>query len=92
MRHQLRKGASQIKIAAGGGTFTEFGPIDTLQFMPEEMRAAVQTASDWGTYVAAHLYGPAGTQRRSRPASSPSTMRRPRTGPPSGSSARRTRG
>lgn len=63
MRQQLRKGASQVKIAVGGGVFTDFDPIDTLQFTPQEMRAAVQAASDWGTYVAAHVYGPAGTRR-----------------------------
>lgn len=63
VRQQLRKGASQVKIAVGGGVFTDFDPLDSVQFTPEEMRAAVQAASDWGTYVAAHVYGPAGIRR-----------------------------
>jgi imidazolonepropionase-like amidohydrolase len=38
-------------------------PIDTLQFTPDEIRAATQVASDWGTYVAAHVYTVAGIRR-----------------------------
>jgi imidazolonepropionase-like amidohydrolase len=63
VREQLKKGASQIKLGAGGGVISDFDPIDSLQFTPEEMRAAVQTASDWGTYVAAHVYTAAGIRR-----------------------------
>jgi imidazolonepropionase-like amidohydrolase len=63
VRQQLRKGASQIKIAVGGGVFTDFDPIDTLQFTTEEIRAAVEVANDWGTYVAAHIYGLGGIRR-----------------------------
>jgi imidazolonepropionase-like amidohydrolase len=63
VREQLKKGASQIKIAAGGGVISDFDPVDSLQYTPEEMRAAVQTANDWGTYVAAHVYTVAGIRR-----------------------------
>jgi len=63
VREQLKKGASQIKLGAGGGVISDFDPIDSLQFTPEEMRAAVQAASDWGTYVAAHIYTVAGIRR-----------------------------
>lgn len=63
VRNQLKKGASQIKIAIGGGVISESDPIDTLQFTPEEVAAAVQAASDWGTYVAAHVYTVAGIRR-----------------------------
>ena len=38
-------------------------PIDTLQFTPEEIRAAVQATNDWGTYVAVHVYTSAGIRR-----------------------------
>jgi len=31
-------------------------PIDSKQMTPEEMRAAVQAAADWNTYVGAHAY------------------------------------
>jgi imidazolonepropionase-like amidohydrolase len=55
-RYNLRKGATQIKIMAGGGVSTIFDPLHVVQFTPEEMRAVVQAASDWGTYVMAHAY------------------------------------
>jgi imidazolonepropionase-like amidohydrolase len=55
-RYNLRKGATQIKIMAGGGVSSAFDPLHVVQFTPEEMRAAVQAAADWGTYVMAHAY------------------------------------
>lgn len=55
-REQLMLGASQVKIMAGGGVASAYDPIDTTQFLPEEIAAAVQAAADWGTYVAAHAY------------------------------------
>lgn len=62
-REQLMKGASQIKIAAGGGVASQYDPLESLQFTEAEMRAAVEAASDWGTYVCAHVYTPPGIQR-----------------------------
>ena len=62
-RQQLKRGASQIKIMAGGGVTTDYDPIDTVQFTLEEMRAIVQAASDWGTYACAHAYTSAGVRR-----------------------------
>jgi imidazolonepropionase-like amidohydrolase len=62
-RAQLKKGASQIKIMAGGGVTSDYDPIDTLQYTMEELRAIVGAASDWGTYVSAHVYTPAGIAR-----------------------------
>jgi imidazolonepropionase-like amidohydrolase len=57
------KGASQIKIMAGGGVSSLYDPLDTTQFTEREMRAAVETAEDWGTYVCAHVYTPGGIRR-----------------------------
>jgi imidazolonepropionase-like amidohydrolase len=62
-REALRRGASQIKIAVGGGTGSYADPLDVVEFTPEEIRAAVQAASDWGTYVMAHVYNSAGIRR-----------------------------
>ncbi len=62
-REQLMKGASQIKIMAGGGVSSLHDPLDTVQYTLEEMRAAVQAAQDWNTYVCAHVYTDAGIQR-----------------------------
>lgn len=57
-REQFYKGASQIKIMAGGGCSSKHDPLQTVQFSYEEMKAAVDTAKDFGTYVMAHLYTP----------------------------------
>ena len=65
-REQLMKGASQIKIMAGGGVSSLYDPLDTVQYTEAEMRAAVEAAADWGTYVSAHVYTPGGIQRAIR--------------------------
>ncbi|HEY5643862.1 MAG TPA: amidohydrolase family protein [Woeseiaceae bacterium] len=56
VRENLKNGATQIKIMGGGGVMSEFDPIHTLQPSAAEIRAAVQAAGDWGTYVLAHAY------------------------------------
>ncbi|MBP1806205.1 metal-dependent hydrolase family protein [Rubellimicrobium aerolatum] len=66
VREQLMQGASQIKIHAGGGVSSVYDPLDSVQFTEPEMRAAVQAAADWGTYVCAHVYLPEGIQRAVR--------------------------
>jgi imidazolonepropionase-like amidohydrolase len=58
VRDNLKRGASQIKLAAGGGASSSFDPLDVSQFTSEELRAAVEAAEDWGTYVAVHAYTP----------------------------------
>ncbi len=55
VRENLRQGATQIKMMASGGAGSDFDPIDSLQYQPEEQKAAVAAAADWGTYVTAHL-------------------------------------
>ncbi len=62
-REQLMLGATQIKIVAGGGASSFYDPLDVVQFLPEEIEAAVLAAADWGTYVMAHVYTPKGIQR-----------------------------
>jgi imidazolonepropionase-like amidohydrolase len=56
VREQLMQGASQIKLAAGGGVMSSYDPIDVSEFTVEELKAAVDAAEDWGTYVAVHVY------------------------------------
>ncbi len=65
-REQLMKGASQIKIMAGGGVSSLYDPLESVQYLEEEMEAAVRAAADWGTYVCAHVYTPAGIRRALR--------------------------
>jgi imidazolonepropionase-like amidohydrolase len=62
-REQLMKGASQVKIVAGGGASSVYDPIDVTQYLPEEIEAAVLAAADWGTYVMAHVYTANGIKR-----------------------------
>jgi len=56
VRENLKRGASQIKMHLAGGVGTEFDPIDGRQFTADEIRAAVEVAEGYGTYVAAHTY------------------------------------
>jgi imidazolonepropionase-like amidohydrolase len=63
VRENLRLGASQIKIAAGGGTSSEYDPLDVTQYTLDEMKAAVDAASDWNTYVTVHAYHPKSVRR-----------------------------
>ncbi len=62
-REQLMLGASQLKIMVGGGVTSLFDPLDSLQFTEAEIRAAVDAATDWGTYVCTHVYTSAGIRR-----------------------------
>jgi imidazolonepropionase-like amidohydrolase len=62
-REQLMQGASQVKLTAGGGVSSPFSPIDVSTFTEPELRAAVEAAENWGTYVAAHAFTPAAIQR-----------------------------
>jgi imidazolonepropionase-like amidohydrolase len=63
VREDLMHDATQIKIMGGGGVASDYDPIHTLQPAPEEIRAAVQAAGDWGTYVFAHAYTSEAVQR-----------------------------
>jgi imidazolonepropionase-like amidohydrolase len=55
-REQLLLGASQIKMTAGGGVASPHSPLDASTFTEDELRAAVQAAGNWGTYVGVHAY------------------------------------
>ncbi len=62
VREQLRLGATQIKLAAGGGVSSTYDPLDVSQFTEAEMKAAVDAAENWGTYVTVHAYTPRAIQ------------------------------
>lgn len=63
VREQLMQGASQIKLTAGGGVSSPFSPIDVMTFTEPELRAAVEAAENWGTYVTVHAFTSAAIQR-----------------------------
>jgi imidazolonepropionase-like amidohydrolase len=62
-RENLRQGATQLKVMAGGGIDSDFDPIHSVQFTVDELRAAVSAAEDWDTYVAVHIYNSEGAIR-----------------------------
>lgn len=62
-REQLMQGAAQVKLTAGGGVASPFSPLDVSTFTEPELRAAVEAATNWGTYVAVHAYTPVAIQR-----------------------------
>ena len=66
VRGQLMKGASQIKLMAGGGVASDHDPLDVTQYTEDEMRAAVEAAAAWNTYVTVHAYTPAAIQQAIR--------------------------
>ena len=63
VREQLMLGASQIKLTAGGGVSSPHSPLDVSTFTPEELKAAVDAATNWGTYVTVHAYTPTAVRR-----------------------------
>src|SRR5262249_43329079 len=63
VREQLMLGASQIKLTAGGGVASPHSPLDATTFTEAELRAAVEAAENWGTYVTVHAYTPTSIQR-----------------------------
>jgi imidazolonepropionase-like amidohydrolase len=55
-RENLMRGASQLKVMAGGGVATFSDPLDVAQYSVDELKAAVEEASNWNTYVTVHAY------------------------------------
>jgi imidazolonepropionase-like amidohydrolase len=58
VREQMRQGADQIKIFVSGGVASPWDPLDSLQYSPTEISAAVEEAHNFGRYVLAHAYTP----------------------------------
>jgi imidazolonepropionase-like amidohydrolase len=63
VREQVRQGANQIKIMAGGGVSSPTDPIDGTQFSVDELRAAVEEAEAANLYTLAHAYSPRAVTR-----------------------------
>jgi imidazolonepropionase-like amidohydrolase len=55
-REQFMQGAVLLKVTAGGGVSSPHSPLDVTTFTAPELRAAVEIAENWGTYVAAHAF------------------------------------
>lgn len=53
-REILRMGSTQIKVMAGGGVSSLYDPLDVTQYTIDEMKAVVEVAKNWNTYVVIH--------------------------------------
>ncbi len=63
VREQVRNGANQIKVMAGGGVASPTDPIAGTQYSIEELRAIVEEAQAANLYVMAHAYSPRAVTR-----------------------------
>ena len=66
VRAILNGGADFIKIIATGAVLTQGTKPGTSEYTEEEIRAAVEQAAEYGTYVAAHAHGAEGIKRAVR--------------------------
>jgi imidazolonepropionase-like amidohydrolase len=63
VRQQLFLGATQIKLAVGGGVSSFQDPLYVNEFTTAEIEAAVAAAADYGTYVMTHVFNEVGVKR-----------------------------
>ena len=63
VREEMRQGCDQVKIMMSGGVASPYDPLDSLQFSPGEVAAAVEEAKAFGRYVCAHAYTPEAIER-----------------------------
>lgn len=63
-RDLMRRGADHIKIATSGGVSSPTDALDSIQFLPEEIRTITQVCKDMGgRLTTAHAYTPAAIRR-----------------------------
>ena len=63
VRENLRAGASQIKVIAGGGAAWAYDPLDVTQYTLDEMKAAVEAAEAEYLRHGARVHPARGTSR-----------------------------
>jgi imidazolonepropionase-like amidohydrolase len=66
VRAILNGGADFIKILATGAVFTRGTKPGVSEYTEDQIRAAVEQAAEYGTYVAAHAHGAEGIKRAVR--------------------------
>ncbi|HET6778247.1 MAG TPA: amidohydrolase family protein [Gemmatimonadales bacterium] len=66
VRAILNGGADFIKLIATGAVFTRGTKPGVSEFTEEQIRAAVEQAKEYGTFVAAHAHGAEGIKRAVR--------------------------
>ena len=63
VRQHFKEGVDVIKITATGGVLDLTSNAQGAQFTPDEMRAIIETAHEYGLKVAAHAHGTEGMKR-----------------------------
>jgi imidazolonepropionase-like amidohydrolase len=63
VREQLLLGAVHVKMTAGGGVASPHSPLDAATFNEDELRAGVEAAENWNTYLGVHAYTPTAIHR-----------------------------
>ncbi|WP_427982526.1 amidohydrolase family protein [Agarivorans sp.] len=54
-REILKYGATQVKITTGGGVSSQYDPLDVSEYSVDEIKAVVEEANNYHTYVLAHV-------------------------------------
>jgi len=62
-RANLSAGAHFIKVLGGGGVASPFDPLSSFQYSEEELKAAVEEATNFGTYATIHVHLDAAVNR-----------------------------
>lgn len=62
-RDILKYGATQIKICTGGGVSSEFDPLDVSEYSVDEIKAIVEEATNYNTYVLSHVMTDGGVRK-----------------------------
>ena len=62
-REILRYGATQIKICTGGGVTSLYDPLDVFEYSMDEIKAVVEDAENWNTYVMSHVMNDEGVRK-----------------------------
>ena len=55
-RQNFRDGATFLKVMVGGGVASAFDPLESITITPAELRAAVEVAEQFDSYVCIHVY------------------------------------
>jgi imidazolonepropionase-like amidohydrolase len=63
VRQRYKEGSDLIKITATGGVLSIAKDGSGPQFTPEELKAIIETAKEYGFHVAAHAHGAEGMKR-----------------------------
>jgi len=66
VREEMRQGCDHVKIMMSGGVASPYDPLESLQFSPGEVAAAVEEANAFGRYVCAHAYSPEAITRAAK--------------------------